>query len=106
MESKHTARGANLPTLRDLRRENVIDELESVKQIPNLTVGFYLYGICEVPFFSSETIHVFEVYSMLSGLSRLPSNPDDLYKLPALYIHAVRIINDERGVIMRQKKGS
>lgn len=61
------------------------------------------YGLCPIPLIPPEVMHLYELFNMLGGTSRL-TKPEDYYGLPNRYIEACKIINSERAAIEAEKK--
>lgn len=102
IDDRQTLRSAGLPTLHDLKREDVIDEISKIEKIPKLFVGLYLYRVCPIPFLTDEARHYLEMYYALNGFSRIQT-PSDMYQLSAKYIRIVRIINHELRKIQKER---
>lgn len=66
--------------------------------------GFILYDVCPIPFLTDEAGHFLEVYYACNGVRS--RTPDDFYRLSALYVRAVKIIESELARIAREKKES
>jgi len=52
------------------------------------------YGICPMGIVTSLSVELWRLYNALGGTSRI-STPEEYYRLPAIYVDAVRIIERE-----------
>lgn len=93
-----TLKGPNLKTITGVTVENVSEKIGMDKLI---TVGLGHYGLCPIPIFDETCKHLFDIYNLLDGTSRLQI-PDQIYELPAIYIAACKIIDRERARAFRQ----
>lgn len=59
--------------------------------------------VCPKPLFSEKAKHLYGLYNMLNGLSG-NRTPDDIYRLPAIYVEACNVINGEWNRIERFRK--
>ncbi len=64
---------------------------------------FQQYGVCPVGIFTPLSLELGKLYSACAGYTRI-SRPADYYDLPALYVDACDVIDNEL-VMLRPKNG-
>ena len=102
-----SATGVNLPDL-----EVTIDDWEQIVTVCRTTLEqpdhpaiscFKQYSVCPVGIFTPLSIELHDLYRACAGYSRIRT-PGELDELPALYVDACDIINDEVAML-RPKNG-
>lgn len=101
-KSTATVGGPNLPTFADLKKDEVLDAIQTVHSGDRLS-GLYLFSVCPIPFIRHESYKLLEVYKACGGTSRIQT-PDQYYGLPALYAHACQIIDSELAAIKKERE--
>jgi len=84
--------GPNLPTLVGVTRGDAIERLGGPEGI--LNPGLFGYGLCPIPLFPEDIIHLADLVYSLKGTERV-TTPAEYYRLPAIYIEASRVIASE-----------
>jgi len=83
--------GPNVETIENVTIENAVEKIGGPDKI---LWAYSVYGLCPLPLFDFSVMHLYQVYQMLGGISRI-ATLSELYALPAIYVEACEIITEE-----------